>query len=1096
VQLNKIHKSTELIYRHPLVVSNAVREINISVYGMQRSMKDMLNTTEKKHLDSTLVLVNNYKISADKAFEIVFERYLGDKRDVENAYNYFKKSEDIRNEVKQLKLAGKFKEAEIVINTKGASQMNELLAKTKIMSDFAQKKAEEFKAHSEKTYRKTFNTLIFIITVVIGLSALMSIIVSGSILKPIREFITDIRSLYRGEDNVLNEIEYASEGDLLLITIEELKSAYQKIEEANTELYTLNEDLDEKVKLRTKELEKNQYELNEKNEEYLAINEEYEMLNEELTKTNKDLIHAKELVEDSENRFKLAMDASNDGLFDWNLQTNNIYYSPGWKKMLGYDDHELPNDISVWEKLTDAEDIKRSWELQQRLISGEVDRFILEFKMQHKEGFWVDILSRAEAIFNNEGKATRIVGTHTDITERKKTEDKISESESRFRTLTTFAPVGVYLTDVKGYCEYVNPKWIEMAGISEKEAMGKGWMKILYSEDYDKVIGNWNDMIQGIKPFSLEYRFHAPSGKITWVYGKATPIKDKSGEIIGYIGSNMNISDLKIAEEALNQSTAFISKIIESSALSTWISDEKGTAIITNPACLKFFGATEDEVVGKYNLFKDEVIEEQGFMSKIKNVFEKGEVANIIIDYDFGDVDHVDVKSATHKIINSIFTPVIDNKGKVTNVIVQSIDLTDIKKTEEKLKEAKDKAELNEFLVKEKNEEYHSINEELRQTIEELNIAKEKAEENDHLKSAFLANMSHEIRTPMNGIIGFANLLQNTSNSKEKIDYYSKIIVDSSNQLLNIVNDILDISKIETGQMEIFKEEISVNEIISETLAFFELKAKEKNLKLVASKELTDEDSIIVSDQSKIKQVLFNLISNALKFTDKGSIDFGYSSKKEHLEFFVKDTGIGIPKKAHKIIFDRFSQADNTTVEIYGGTGLGLAISKGYINVLGGDIWFNSKLGKGTEFYFSIPHVKSAGEKEKEDKPEGYRKKFTNSTVLVVEDEDYNSEYLKIILSSLQIKCLIAKDGKQAIDMFKENQQIDLILMDIRLPILDGFKATAEIKKIKPDLPIIAQTAYALAHDREKALKSGCNDYISKPVEEKELIKMLDKYLQ
>ncbi|HAF30030.1 MAG TPA: hypothetical protein DCG75_13400 [Bacteroidales bacterium] len=388
---------------------------------------------------------------------------------------------------------------------------------------------------------------------------------------------------------------------------------------------------------------------------------------------------------------------------------------------------------------------------------------------------------------------------------------------------------------------------------------------------------------------------------------------------------------------------------------------------------------------------------------------------------------------------------------------------------------------------------YRDVTERTKAEIELIN-AKEKAEESDRLKSAFLANMSHEIRTPMNGIIGFAKLLQKNGLSKEKLTDYINIIIKSSKQLLNIVNDILDISRIETGQLELYENTINVNNVLDEIKSFFELNATEKGLKLNLYYELKNNEAFIFIDDSKLKQIIYNLIGNALKFTEKGSIDFGYKLIDQQIEFFVKDTGIGIHSKYQKHIFDRFNKIEYKT-NIYGGTGLGLAISKGLIEKMNGEIWLTSKEGEGTTFYFTLPFIKERKFADdfiiKKENTDLFR-----GTILIVEDEEFNAFYLKEIFKKRNIKCIHAWDGEEAIKICSGNEKIDLVLMDIKLPKMNGFRATQEIKKINPKLSVIAQTAYAMESDKLDALAAGCDDYISKPIVEEKLISLLEKYLK
>jgi PAS domain S-box-containing protein len=381
---------------------------------------------------------------------------------------------------------------------------------------------------------------------------------------------------------------------------------------------------------------------------------------------------------------------------------------------------------------------------------------------------------------------------------------------------------------------------------------------------------------------------------------------------------------------------------------------------------------------------------------------------------------------------------------------------------------------------------------------EKLLRAKNKAEESDRLKSAFLANTSHEIRTPMNAIMGFSRLLQSDDElGKEKRDEYTNNIIEKGEQLLQIINDIIDVSKIEANQLNIKKSRFSLNNIMDEIYADFTKNQKvNEKIAFILSKEVKN-GNYIKLDQNRLKQILHNLLSNAFKYTDEGTIEFGYKLKdKETILFFVKDTGIGIDKDKQKIIFDSFRKSDKSATRLYGGTGLGLSISKALVELMGGTIWVESKLNSGAEFYFTLPYDpvhKVKKEKSKEKDHEEYE--WVDKNILIVEDDLLSYEYLKEILKATKAHILHAKDGQSAIKQCKENDTIDLVLMDIQLPGIDGNTATQEIRKFNPDLPIIAQTAYALKEEKSKILEAGCNDYVAKPINEKKLYKKIDKLI-
>ncbi len=376
--------------------------------------------------------------------------------------------------------------------------------------------------------------------------------------------------------------------------------------------------------------------------------------------------------------------------------------------------------------------------------------------------------------------------------------------------------------------------------------------------------------------------------------------------------------------------------------------------------------------------------------------------------------------------------------------------------------------------------------------------ALEKATESDRLKSAFLANMSHEIRTPMNGIIGFTTLLNDPDLNNTERQKYTTIINKSSDRLLNTINDLIDISKIEAGQMKVTFTETSINRLFDELYGFFKPEVTLKGLSLVSLPTLAEPEDTILSDNAKLHGILTNLIKNAIKFTEKGSITFGYYLKDDFIEFFVKDTGIGIPENRQQAIFNRFVQADIEDTRAIEGSGLGLTISKAYVEMLGGKMWMLSEEGKGSSFRFTIPYTLATDQKAT-PKATGKPLKVLvsrNLELLIVEDEETSSFFLETILKNRFWKISSAKTGKEAIELCRKNPEIDIVLMDIKLPEMNGYEATREIRKFNKEVVIIAQTAFALAGDKKRAIEAGCDDYIPKPIDKEALLEMINHHIK
>ena len=530
------------------------------------------------------------------------------------------------------------------------------------------------------------------------------------------------------------------------------------------------------------------------------------------------------------------------------------------------------------------------------------------------------------------------------------------------------------------------------------------------------------------------------------------------------------------AKKILEENEARLIDANKLAGLGYWIWDVESGNVKWSDEVYKIFGLNKETFTPQI----DSIMKLSPWPDDNKRNLELIERASIIKDK--GEYEQKFLKSdGSIGYYRSTFIGAYNEQGKLVSIKGTVMDITTVKNYE--------------LSLVQKNKEYEELNKELWQTNNELLLAKEKAEESIRLKTEFLHNMSHEIRTPMNGIIGFTELMESADITDEERNNFLTTIQNSSYQLLKIIDDILEISTLETKQITLYEESFCLNDLIMELYSVFELKCREKNILIYAKKELDDGQSFIISDRTKIYKIVSNLLENALKFTIQGFIEMGYYLEKDNLVLYVKDTGIGISPENNEMVFQRFSQEDKELSRKQGGLGLGLSISKESAQLLGGDIHIESVKGKGATFYVTIPYKPGFVANENVSKTSKRRK---NLTVLIAEDEEINFIYLEALFKKqkeFDYKILRAKNGREAVNICNENKNINLILMDIKMPIMDGYEATEKIKSKFPEIPIIVQTAYTTEYDINQALDHGCNDFISKPVDKNKLFELINKYL-
>ena len=401
--------------------------------------------------------------------------------------------------------------------------------------------------------------------------------------------------------------------------------------------------------------------------------------------------------------------------------------------------------------------------------------------------------------------------------------------------------------------------------------------------------------------------------------------------------------------------------------------------------------------------------------------------------------------------------------------------------------------------LKKQNIEYALLNEQYLAQNKSLQKAKEKAEESDKLKSSFLANMSHEIRTPMNGILGFAKLLKEPNLNDENQQKYIKIIERSGLRMLNVINDIVDISKIEAGLMILNMKSSAINQQVEFICNFFRPEIESKGLVLNCQSVFPKEELLITTDREKVFSILTNLVKNAIKYSHKGEIQIGYTVKDNEIEFYVKDDGIGIPEHRQKAVFERFIQADIEDRMAMQGAGLGLSISKAYVEMLGGRIWLESEEGVGSSFYFTLPYdadKETGSVSDTFDFSPVAVDNVKRLKILIAEDDETSQKLISLIVEDFGNEILIANTGKEAVDICRSNPDINLILMDIQMPYMNGYEATRRIRQFNKEVIIIAQTAFALSGDHKKSIQAGCNDYTTKPIIKEDLLAIIAKHFK
>jgi len=785
--------------------------------------------------------------------------------------------------------------------------------------------------------------------------------------------------------------------------------------------------------------------------------------------------NAEILSKTNQKLYQLLAENSNDVVWLLDMDFKFVYLSPSTERLFGYNPEERKKltmtDIYKPETIARLKTLFKQKQIEY-YENKRNEAEIIEIEGRHKDGHPVFFEISAKFVLDDLGVIVGVQGTSHDITERKFSEfisklilDLYSKSDT-YETKQilelciqnaieiTQSEVGfIYFTD-KEQRESMEIGNLPVDFAKNKQFFCEDSIKLKIPFDYN----NYDEFARE-KAFSKEIPFFDrlltlpifQADEVVAVLGlanKKSTYKQFDIDVLNNITTNLwNIIRRRNAEIL----TRKLQKAVESAKTCIVITNLKGEIEYANPYFTETTGYLRDEYVGKNpSILKSGVHSEEYYRSLWKTIKSgqtwEGEFCN---------------KKKNNDLYweNVVISPITNYKNKITHFVAVKTDISEYKKI-----------------------------------TKELIEAKERAEESDRLKSAFLRNISHEVRTPMNAIVGFSSLMLRPEIAKEKRVEFTAIVHQSVNKLLAVIENMIILAHIETKQLKINKIEFNPSHLILQLFDDYKLlnrRVLEKNIKFSVT-ETIDNCLNFSTDYTFLQQIVRIFLDNAFKFTKQGEIQLGCRLIDKKIEFFIKDTGIGIPKEKQHLIFRRFSHADENVTQHFGGIGLGISIASGLIKLLDGVMFINSEVNLGTEIIFTLPISEPLSFDIQKHNEQLQAAKIKAINILVAEDEEFNFQYIHEILESYDFNLLHAINGQEAVELFKKHT-IDIVLMDLKMPIMDGFEAAAEIRSIDSTIPIIAQTAFA--HKREACLSADFTDYISKPFSKEQFIRILDKYI-
>jgi PAS domain S-box-containing protein len=652
---------------------------------------------------------------------------------------------------------------------------------------------------------------------------------------------------------------------------------------------------------------------------------------------------------------------------------------------------------------------------------------------------------KAMPFLSKEGDLIGIIEDFKDITDLHSAQEAVAQTQKQFESLLDSMPLAIFIRDFEGNMYYQNSYMSNLFGSLE---FGNKNLKSIYPSQINRFFEE-DKLVEKYGIFVGEEKLTDKYGvERTYVTHKFKFIGINNKTLIG--GVSIDITKRKKAEH----NSYVLTKAIVNTPIGVLITSPEGKVEFCNPEFQKYSGSSTEEIIGTtFHLFEPS---QANKLQEPIDIAQKGGVYQ-------GEL-HLKLYNSLQQWFSLSIAPVFNREGMVAHLIFVFDNITDRKDYEK-----------------------------------QIVVAKSQAEESNRLKSAFLSNLSHEIRTPLNAILGFSSLLNNSTVSQEEKFEIPNLLVSHSNELLELINDLIDISAIETNQFTVNKTECKLNQLITETFNEVTSKShvKEKRIKTAVRLGVSEDGFTILSDPKRLTQVISHLLSNAIKFTSSGFVEFGYTFKDgNNLLFYVIDSGVGLSEEEKSIIFNPFRQADDSRTRNFNGLGLGLAISKHIIERLGGKIWVNSVKNQGSTFYFTLPYIPIKTKFDPVVLLPKHKDSFNwqTKTILVADDIDSNYKFIQTLLKPTGANLMWAKNGKEAVDMVKNNK-VDIVLMDIVMPVIDGFEATRLIKKIDSNIKIICQTAYPTNEHHIASQQSGMDSYLAKPIAPIAILTTIDEFI-